>query len=294
MITEIEIPGTSFSIQAWNMRADNLADLNSKLAAGPEFRLADDPAKTQPGFHDLEISDGLIRGQFSQVVAFEVEELRSGTTQTTTHYRIETAEAMIFPRVAFTWGKSEPVKHLVHLLSRASGIDVAKAGIPCDGMVQFQNRLQLVKSVGVLNPKSSPVRKLQMTGRIEDYTSAGAVDPKNHMLRKVAGILEAADGPIGVALTDTGAIRLGVRRGFIATADLLLWLWGLIVGQDHRPAVQPLLGTETTSLAKAVAKLCGMTGVDSITIHTPGRDPVVLTKETGKKIRQAMRDGSIK
>ena len=191
MITDIEIPGTSISLKYWDACIDDIPAFFKKLEAEADaFKLSPET----PGFHDCETSNGVIRGYYSGIVPFEVEQLVEGITTKTLHKRIESVEFILAEKRLFTWGKGGQAKALSNAISALSGYGVPSMQFETEQMRQLESSLSQVKKIDVTNPKCKEVRRAKLAGLIEHYQSCGVVEPGNHGIESVSGL---ADSPLG-------------------------------------------------------------------------------------------------
>jgi hypothetical protein len=229
-IDEIEIPGTSLSLRCLTFKTDSLAELFDKIQReGDPFSIDPETA----GFHDMDASGKLIRGFFSVVVPFEVEHLVEGIVTKTLLKRVETCEFFAMPECLFVTGKNAPQKILEHTLAGLSGYGVNLVEFEFRHMSQFQDRVSMLKSIALTNPKDRDVRRARLAGRIESYTEYNVIDPRNHGIENVSGLVDTPLGPVTVTVARKGGLRLNVRRGFILTMECLLWLLDLI--REEKP-----------------------------------------------------------
>lgn len=229
-IDEIEVPGSSISFKVWRFQADSMPKLFQKMMKEGEVF---DIAAEIPGFHDCDGNDRLIRGFYSAVVPFEVEHLVDGMMTKEAMKRIEHCEFLAVKNFLFTTGKAAPQKPLSHSLSLLTGYGVALQEFEFQHLSQFHDRLSQLKSIALSNPKDREIRRARLTGHIESYTEYNVIDPRNHGIESVSGIVDSPLGPMTVTVSRRGGLRLAVRKGFILTLDCLLWLMALIL--DEKP-----------------------------------------------------------
>lgn len=223
-INEIEIPGSSLSLTVYQFMCDSIPGLAARIMDADQFSAI--PEKD--GFHDYDHNKDMIRGFYSMVVPFEVEHLIEGIVTKTLFKRVETCDFIITKDVLYTAGKQAPAKVLERVLASLTGYGTAPMELEFRQMSQFQDRLSLVKKVALTNPKDREIRKVKLSGRIEDYTEYNVIDPRNHGIESVSGLVDSPLGPITVTVTRKGGIRLNVRKGFILTTDCLEWLVKMI------------------------------------------------------------------
>lgn len=235
-IDEIEIPGSSMSFTCWTLKVDDLGELYKQVSSEEEHFCID---PERPGFHDLEHDDRLIRGYFSVVVPFEVEHLNEGVTTKILLKRIETCEFFALQGMLFASGKSSAQKNLARSLTPLAGYGVTNVEHDSRQMSQFYDRLSMVKSIALTNPKDREIRRARLAGRIESYTEYNIVDPRNHGIDSVSGLVDSPLGPLTVTVGKKGALRLNVRKGFVMTIDCMLWLMSLIREEKPPEGVNP-------------------------------------------------------
>lgn len=229
-IDEIEIPGSSISFSCWTLKVEDLRELYKQMRSEEEH-FSIDPER--PGFHDLEADERLIRGFFSVVVPFEVEHLNEGITTKILLKRIETCEFFALDGILFASGKSSAVKNLSRSMTPLAGYGVTNVELDIRQMSQFYDRLSMVKSIALTNPKDREIRRARLAGRIESYTEYNIVDPRNHGIESVSGLVDSPLGPLTVTVGRKGSLRLNVRKGFVMTIDCMLWLMSLI--REEKP-----------------------------------------------------------
>lgn len=229
MIDEIEIPSSSLNLKCWNARIDDIQTFFKKLKAESDtFKI--DPVI--PGFHDCDSNTRVLRGFFSDVIPFEVEHLVGGITTKTLFKRIESTEFLLLENCMFTMGKSGPAKSLSNVLSGASGYGATQMEFEFRQMSQLQERLSQTKTVSLSNPRDKEVRKARLAGLIENYTDYNVIDPRNHGIDSVTGLVDSPLGPLTITVTRKGGLRLKVKKGFILTVDCLKWLLKLIRDEE--------------------------------------------------------------
>ncbi|HNW35184.1 MAG TPA: hypothetical protein PKM25_09655, partial [Candidatus Ozemobacteraceae bacterium] len=218
----------------WNARIDNIPEFFKKLSSESDVFTLDPET---PGFHDCDANNRLIRGFYSGVVPFEVEHLVEGITTKTLFKRIESTEFLLLDNCMFTMGKSGPTKGLSNVLSATSGYGASLMEFEFRQMSQLQDRLSQTKSIVLTNPKDKEVRRARLAGLIESYTEYNVIDPRNHGIESVAGLVDSPLGPLTITVTKKGGLRLTVSKGFILTIDCLLWLTALIRDEEPPAAV---------------------------------------------------------
>lgn len=228
MINEIEIPGSSLSLTVYQVMCDSILDLMAKIREADQFSTEPEMA----GFHDCDANKDIIRGFYSVVVPFEVEHLIGGITTKSPFKRVEACDFILTKETLFVTGKSGPAKILERELAQLTGYGTAPMEFKFWQMSQFQDRLSQVKSVALTNPNNREIRKAKLSGKIENYTDYNVIDPRNHGIESVSGLVDSPLGPITVTVSRKGGIRLNVRKGFILTVECLEWLLGLILDEN--------------------------------------------------------------
>ena len=244
-IDEIEIKGSTLTLQIWKARADSIPVLfNRILKEGEAFSLEEE----KPGFHDVDAGTVAIRGYYSVVMPFEVEHLVENpvmdsvmkTTEKTLMKRVETCEFLVTDGNLFTWGAASPRKPLSHQLSQLSGYGVALMEWEFSQLSQLHDRLSQIKGISLCNPKDKELRRVRLTGQIESYTDYNVIDPRNHGIDSVKGLVDSPLGPMTLTVNRKGKLSLCVRKGFVLTLDCLQWVVRLI--QDNvLPPIQKMM-----------------------------------------------------
>lgn len=233
-IDEIEIPESSRSFTVYGFSTDISIDVLLKLMQEPEEHFSLDPER--PGFHDLESDGKTIRGYFSVVAPFEVEKLVDGMTAKVLEKRIESCEFILSGDRLWAWGKSSAKTNLARRLTPLAGFGITPITVEQKQMSAFYDRLSMVHGISLRNPKDREVRTARLTGRIESYLEYKVVDPCNHGIEKVCGLLDTPLGPLTVTVGTKGSLNLKVRRGFIMTLDCLVWLNSMILDEQKPEA----------------------------------------------------------
>jgi hypothetical protein len=229
-VDEIEVAGTSISIRCLTSRLFNPSEVMQKIQTeGEQFSIEPE----NPGYHDCDRSTNAIRGLYSMVVPFEVEHLQEGFVTKTLMKKVESCDFLATEDVLFAWGKLAPQKVLEMSLAGMTGYGVSPIDFEFHQLSQFQDRLSQVKNIALSNPKTNEVRRARLAGKIESYTDYNVIDPRNHGIETVSGLLDSPLGPITVTVGKKGLIRLGVRRGFLLTLDCLQWILKMI--RDEKP-----------------------------------------------------------
>jgi hypothetical protein len=233
-INEIEIAGSSLSLKIWSCKILNSENtFKNIMEHGDKFSIDSE----LPGFHDCDYSKDIIRGFYSGVVPFEVEHLVDEIPTKTLFKKIETCEFIATTNFIFTMRKTGPAKGMSAGISAATGSYVSPIEFEFDQLHNFQNHFGTLKAIVITNPKDKEVRRVRLTGRIEDYTSYNAIEVRNHGIESVKGVLDTPLGPIGIVVNRKGTIRLAVKKGFIMTVHCLLWILKRIRNESLKPGV---------------------------------------------------------
>ncbi len=227
-INEIEIAGSSLSLKVFNCEIDDANQLfKTIMEEGDQFNIESE----LPGFHDYETDGEIIRGFYSGIVPFEVEHLIDGNSTKTLFKRIESCEFIATRDFIFATGKPGPMKGLSHSISALSGAHVSQIEFEFNQMNQLQEKMTQLKAVALINPRDREVRKAKLSGNIDSYTDYNVIDPRNHGIESVKGIIDTSLGPLNATVGRKGSLRLGVRKGFVMTVDCLSWIMNLVINE---------------------------------------------------------------
>ena len=230
MINEIEITGSSITMSV----AVNCSDFTGEHlhvllhTRGDKFDLEAEV----PGFHDAEDENGILRGYYSFIEPFEVEELIDGITAKKLHKRIRSCEFITDGTQLFAFGHQGAKKLLLAAMSAITGNHFGLHEFEYNEMSQTGDRFSRLKSVVLLNPKEDEVRQARLSGCIENYTDYNVVNKRNHGIKSISGMLDTPLGPMNVTVGQKGTIRLGVKRGMLITFDCLVWILDLILDKQ--------------------------------------------------------------
>ena len=241
-IDEIKVPGSSFCFVAYPTKIENMALIFSNSGRTEEVF---DLAREKPGFHNLEYHKDAMRGHFSYVTSFEVENLSDGMVVKTLNKRIDSCEFILIPNILFAWGKPGPMKILARSLTNLSGYGITPFEFEFTQMSQFQDRLTMLKAISLTNPKDREIRRARLAGRIEDYASYSVIDRQNHGIDSVSGLIDSPLGPMTVSVRAKGKITLKVRRGFYLNLECLNWIIKLI--RDYKVPAMPTMPSSAFS-----------------------------------------------
>ncbi len=232
-INEIEIAGSSLSLKCWKAEMEEVNKIFDRIMQeGEQFDLESEI----PGFHDCDCDGEILRGYFSGIVPFEVEHLVEGNTTRTLFKRIESCEFIATGRTMFTMGRPGPAKGLSMALSSITGGEVALLEFDFNQLSQLQERMAKIKTIVVTNPKEKEIRRARLAGHIESYTDYNIIDPRNHGIDSVSGVVTTPLGSMTVTVGKKGSLRLGVTRGLILNTACLEWVIDLI-REEKRPEV---------------------------------------------------------
>lgn len=228
LINEIEVEGTSIALKCLCMKTDDISAVYKAITEkGDVFSLDTE----LPGFHDVDFQESIIRGFFSVVYPFEIEHLVDGLTTKTLFKRIESCEFIITEKMIWVWGKNNPVKLLNLALGAATGENADMAEFEFSQMSMLQERMLVCKAIVLANPKEKEIRRARLTGHMEHYTEYNIVDPRNHSIESVSGLLETPLGKLTVTVGKKGTIRLGVKKGMILTVECLEYILDQLIEQ---------------------------------------------------------------
>jgi len=239
-VQEIEVPGSSISMKVFGI-PDHPATPVRILATtmvGDDRSFA--PATERPGFHDLDHDNAVLRGHFSQVVPFEVEHLVDGVTTKSLYKRIESCEWVLLNNHLVAWGNSGPVKELASAMSRVLGIDIRPVEWTTEQLQDLQGRMTQVRAVALTQGKDKPIRKARLAGVLEEDDYLGIVEPGNHGIDSVTGIIETPAGPATLAVARKGGVRWRVRKGTVLSVVDIQWLVDLMASFAGVPTSERL------------------------------------------------------
>ena len=215
MINEIELESGRISLQCF----DFTGNAKESIDNGPKFSIENQ----EQGFHDCDFSDVVARGYFSFVEPYEVENIVDGMTAMEAKKRIKTAEFVQTGDFLFAWGRSSAIKLLASYISSEYGT-ATKIEFEFNDLFNMQSRFELCKSVKVKNPKESKVKTVSLIGNLDCYSEYNCLEPRNHELKSVSGIMNTPIGKITVAANNKGVIRIGTKKGCILPVDVIVWL----------------------------------------------------------------------
>ena len=216
MINEIELGNGRISLQCF----DFTGNAKESIDNGIKFSMEDD---IPCGFHDCDFAENSARGYFSFVEPYEVENLVDGMTTMETKKRIKTAEFVQIGDFLFAWGNSSAIKLLASYIS-SEYATATKIEFEFNDLFNLQSRFELCKSVKIKNPKESKVKTVSLTGTLDHYAEFNVLDPRNHELKAVSGIINSSIGKITVAANNKGVIRICAKKGCILPFDVVVWL----------------------------------------------------------------------
>ncbi len=236
LINEIEIQGASLTLRHFG-KLKNLSDAAKAIELKGDVL---DIETELPGFHDWDYEEGIIRGFYSAIVPFEIEHMVDGTTTKTLLKRLESCEFIITEKAMLAFGKPGPMKMLASALSAATGEHVDINEYEFQQLHQMQERMTNIKNVTLTNPKEKEVRRARLAGHMESYTEYNVIDPRNHGIEIVSGLIDTPLGPMTLTIGKKGSIRLNVKKGLIMTVECLEWILELITSEKMpEPAKAP-------------------------------------------------------
>lgn len=224
-INEIEINSSSLSYKHFQFEVENIEKtFETIMAKADMFSLETE----LPGFHDCDCEKETIRGFYSVIAPFEIKHLVEGITTKTLFKRIESCEFVITENMLIAWGNANPIKLFAAALSAATGNHVDLMEFEFQHLNQLQERMTRLKTAVLTNPKEKEVRRARLTGHMEGYTEYNVIDPRNHGIETVAGMVDTPLGPMTVTVGKKGSVRLNVKKGLIMTAECIEWILALI------------------------------------------------------------------
>ncbi|EKD83274.1 MAG: hypothetical protein ACD_39C00775G0001 [uncultured bacterium] len=231
LINEIEITGSSISLKCWATKFEDVAaTFEQVMQRGDQFDLDTEI----PGFHDCDCENSVMRGFYSVVVPFEVEHLIDGITTKTLFKRIESCEFIIGERAMYSFGRPGATKLFGAAMAAVTGQHVDIIEFEFNHLSMLQERMTKIKAIVVTNPKEKEIRRARLAGHMESYTEYNIVDPRNHGIDSVAGLIDTPLGPLTITVGKKGSVRLNVKKGLILTLECLDWIMALIM-EEKRP-----------------------------------------------------------
>ena len=215
MINEIELQNGRISLQCFDFTGNAKESIDNGIKFSIESQ--------EPGFHDCDFAENSARGYFSFVEPYEVENIVDGMTAMEAKKRIKTAEFAQTGDFLFAWGNSGAIKLLASYIS-SEFATATKIEFEFNDLFNLQSRFELCKSVKIKNPKESKVKTVSLTGTLDHYAEFNVLDPRNHELKAVSGIINSSIGKITVAANNKGIIRIGTKKGCILPFDVVIWL----------------------------------------------------------------------
>lgn len=240
LINEIEVMGSSIALKFLNIESKLLANrdafFTNIMAKADRFNLESEV----PGLHDIDTSNGVVRGYYSVVTPFEIEHLVEGQTTKTLFKKIESCEFVLSEEASFAFGNSGCIKLLCSALAAATGIHVDPMEFDFNHLHQIQERMTRIKTIVVTNPKEKEIRKARLAGHMESYTEYNIVDPRNHGIESVSGMIDTPLGPLTATIDKKGGMRLNVKKGLVLTVECIAWILRLINSEIGMAAPAPL------------------------------------------------------
>jgi hypothetical protein len=121
-------------------------------------------------------------------------------------------------------------------LSSLTGSEISLYEFEFEQLSQLQEKMAQIKSIVVTNPKEKEIRRARLAGHIESYTDYNIIDPRNHGIESVSGVVSTPLGSMTLTVRKKGSLKLGVSKGMIVTVECLEWLLRLVVEQK-RPEI---------------------------------------------------------
>lgn len=228
LINEIEIRGASLTLKHFLMKVADIAETFKAIMSKADMFSIDTEL---PGLHDCDFENGIIRGFYSVIIPFEIEHLVDGLNTKTLFKRIESCEFILTEKAMLAFGKPGPMKMLACALSAATGEHVDINEYEFQQLHQMQERMTNIKNVTLTNPKEKEVRRARLAGHMESYTEYNVIDPRNHGIEIVSGLIDTPLGPMTLTIGKKGSIRLNVKKGLIMTVECLEWILELITSE---------------------------------------------------------------
>ncbi|NLM16985.1 MAG: hypothetical protein GX221_04640 [Candidatus Riflebacteria bacterium] len=240
MIEEIEVAGTSLNVKCLTFSTDSPQDTLKELY---EHCPAFDPAREIAGFHDCDFNDRIVRGAYSVVIPFEVEHLVDTITTKTLFKRIETCEFVITPVFTAVYGKNSAARLFIQAVTSMAGVNAGLREFQFEDLDRLQERMTIIKTVVLVNPKDKEISRARLSGHMESYTEYNIIDPQNHDIDSISGVIETPLGTMGIAVGKKGNFRLSVKKDFIMTAECLEWIYALIT-EERLPEIKSIRDAE--------------------------------------------------
>lgn len=230
MINEIEVNG-AITFRCWEVEVDDFEDIIEKIKADEEYQF--DLDNEESGFHDYEYDKdlNLFHGFYSTIIPFSIDHLQDGITTTSSFQKLETSEFFLLKDKLFTTGKNNATKQLCNNLSMLTGHTVTSYIFETENIKEFQDKMEEVKTIVISNPKTEDIRSIRLSGTIEDYQDQVTLDPHDHEIHGISGILNSSMGLIKVGINKNGRLSIRVKKEEIILVDLLEWLLKLIIGE---------------------------------------------------------------
>jgi hypothetical protein len=229
LINEIEVTKASISFKCLSLENHDLESIFDAISQRGELFNLDNEI---PGFHDFVLENSVIRGHYSVVYPFEIEHLVDGLTTKTLFKRIESCEFIITEKIILLFGKNNPAKLFTVGLGLALGENIELYEFDFVQMSRFQDRMLNIKSIVLANPKEKEIRRARLAGHMEDYTEYNIIDPRNHSIESVSGLVETPLGKMTATVGKKGSLRLGVKKGMILTVECIQFVLELLLSES--------------------------------------------------------------
>jgi hypothetical protein len=225
MINEIEVPKKSVTVHVFRGRPDLPAAILESILSESDnsFRAPSGDNPGQAGFIQPVVDSGFLRSCFSFVEPYEVSDFKDGVVSKHLGHRIKSCELLIDfegDRL-FAWGDPPAITGAIRHLASHQCI-FQRLDLQVEDMMRIEQRMYLVKSIGIQNPKTCAVRRVKLSGKIENYIEyKDTVNLGSHTITSVQGIVETDNLQYQLAVTPKGIFKIGLRPGFILTTETI-------------------------------------------------------------------------
>jgi hypothetical protein len=231
MIQEIEFEKSSLAVSVFAFVPDLTADVLAGLMADDESRVS--LIVKRSGFADVESFGEILRGSYVLVVEEAVEDLQDGMIVAKTVHKATVCHFLAGNGRLYVWGDGKAKRNAASSIEALDDVPVVPVVFSSEDLVRFQHRLSLVSAIAVKNPKTNEVRRVRLSGKVEDYSTCNVLDPCNHAIESVAGVIEhTTHGKVKVTVGTRAAIRIGLKVGAVIDLDFLGWLVGRVADAD--------------------------------------------------------------
>ena len=188
--------------------------------------------ETGQGFSELELHDNCITGTFVNLYDFEVKYFNGEVTTTDLKKKLVSCDFMLTENYAFATGDG-PAKSLFRMnlgliVPPLTDTDVTLPTLEYDNMNSFQHHLTLITNLSIKNPKDCEIRKLTVSGKIEDIAGVPGVAQGRFTVLSVQGLFEdSVDGALTIKITNKGLLTIKKRSNYVLTPDFADKIMGL-------------------------------------------------------------------